>query len=409
MRRVVFLFHRDLRIVDNRGLEVAAALARQHGTQVLPLFIFTPQQVTRNPLKSAPSIQFMLDSLEDLESEIAKQDGVLRFAYGSTVDVLKICMAPGDAIVDVRDYTPFAKQRESDIRAFAEKNDIQYECVDDIYLTTPGTVRTGTGRTFQKFTPFWETARRKPVDKPKRIRVPWWKGRVVLGDAATTLSEMRRTLVPRRLTGVRPGGRAEALTILKHIPTPYEKTHDRLDAPTSHLSAHNHFGTVSIREVYWSTDQDAFRRQLYWRDFYGHIMADFETLYGVGPYEFQAPTRWRKGEKEVFDAWSKAETGVPLVDAGMRELLETGFMHNRARLVVASWLVKDKGVHWRWGERFFAKHLVDYDPAQNMMNWIWVASVLPFASAPFRRHDPERSAEKGDPEGVYREQWSGKK
>jgi deoxyribodipyrimidine photo-lyase len=219
---------------------------------------------------------------------------------------------------------------------------------------------------------------------------------------------MRRKLLGgSRDAGVRRGGRREGIRILAHdIPKHYERDHDRLDAPTSHLSAHNHFGTVSIREVYWATSQEAFRRQLYWRDFYGHIMAGFEDLYGVGAYEFQAPTRWRKGEREVFEAWSKGATGVPLVDAGIREMLATGFMHNRARMVVASWLVKDKGVHWRWGERFFAQHLVDYDPAQNMMNWIWVASVLPFASAPFRRHDPYRSAERLDPEGTYVGMWA---
>ena len=138
--------------------------------------------------------------------------------------------------------------------------------------------------------------------------------------------------------------------------------------PTS--LAHNHFGTVSIREAFWATGQEAFRRQLYWRDFYGHIMAAFEELYHVGVWEFQAPTKWRKGEKEIFTAWSKGQTGVELVDAGIREMLRTGFMHNRVRMVVASWLIKDKGVNWRWGERFFAQHLVDYDPAQNMMNWI---------------------------------------
>jgi deoxyribodipyrimidine photo-lyase len=212
------------------------------------------------------------------------------------------------------------------------------------------------------------------------------------------------------MPAVAEGGRVAGLKCLASVPADYEEAHDLVTAPTSKLSAHHHFGTVSIRESYWNAPLrgqalEAFRRQLYWRDFYGHIMNDFEGLYGVGPYEFQAPTKWRKGEKEVFTAWSKGETGVPFVDAGIHEMLATGFMHNRARLVVASWLVKDKGVNWRWGERFFAKHLVDYDPAQNMMNWIWVASVLPVASAPFRRHDPERSAKKADPEGKYIEHW----
>jgi deoxyribodipyrimidine photo-lyase len=135
-------------------------------------------------------------------------------------------------------------------------------------------------------------------------------------------------------------------------------------------------------------------------------MDAFETLYGVDPYAFQAtgPTQTEK-QARAFRAWCRGTTGVPMVDAGMRELITTGYMHNRVRLVVASWLTKDMGVHWRLGERFFARHLVDYDPAQNMMNWIWVASVLPFASAPFRRVDAYRTAEKYDPDGVYVSRW----
>jgi deoxyribodipyrimidine photo-lyase len=403
MGTVVFLFHRDLRIVDHGGFSAAVEWANTHSAKVLPLFVFTPEQVTRNPYRSPPSIQFMLDSLEDLEAAIREQGGTLRCAYGATVDILG-SIAGLAAVFETRDYTPYAKQREEAIRSFCEREGIVYEAVEDMYLTAPGSVRTGTGRTFQKFTPFWTSAQKRPVPKPRGVASPIaWASRIRISDSVT-LSAMRRKLVPTRLTTVQKGGRTEGLKCV--VPRNYETTHDRLDAPTSHLSAHNHFGTLSIREVYWSTSQEAFRRQLYWRDFYGHIMADFEGLYGVSAYEFQAPKEWRKGEKEVFEAWSKGETGVELVDAAMRELHTTGFMHNRARLVVASWLVKDKGVHWRWGERFFAQHLVDYDPAQNMMNWIWVASVLPFASAPFRRHDPERTAERLDPDRVYRNRWA---
>jgi deoxyribodipyrimidine photo-lyase len=398
---VVLLFHRDLRIVDHRGLEKAVEIARSHSARILPLFIFTPQQITRNPYKSAPAIQFMCDSLADLQNAIERTGGKLRLAYGDTLDVLK-SIKNLVGVVETRDYTPFAKQREANIRGMCEELGCTFESVEDLYLTNPGTVLTGGGKTFQKFTPFWTSAKRQPVPKPRPTpsHIPWVTSAPrILGS--TTLAEIRGP----RLSEVQPGGREEGLRRLASIPKQYSETHDQLAAPTSQLSAHNHFGTISIREVFWATDQEDFRRQLYWRDFYGHIMAAFEDLYGVGPYEFQAPTGWRKGEKEIFMAWSKGQTGIPLIDAAMHQLLRTGFMHNRARMVVASWLVKDKGVHWRWGERFFAQHLVDYDPAQNMMNWIWIASVLPFASAPFRRHDPTRYAERFDKSGAYQEKW----
>ena len=194
---------------------------------------------------------------------------------------------------------------------------------------------------------------------------------------------------------------------------------------TSRLSAHNHFGTVSIREVYWAARDargkhlDEFIRQLYWRDFYGHICYAFNTLYGVNPYDFWTeadtdPERRRKATSPVykdpkilqaFENWTKGKTGAELVDAGMRQLLEEGFIHNRARLVVADYLVKELGVPWRWGERWFAQHLVDYDFAQNFGNWCWVASVLPFSQAPFRRHIPDRIQERLDPDRIYTERW----
>ena len=403
MSRVVFLFHRDLRLVDHTGLERAALIAKELRAEVIPLFIFTPQQVTHNPYKSSPAIQFMCDSLAELEADVKRAGGTMRFAYGDTIAVLRSIKDLG-AVLETRDYTPFAKERETAIRNFAAERGIVYEAVDDIYLTTPGSVKTGGGRTYQKFTPFYDAVKEHPVPKPRAAAaIPWYRGRIVL-EGAVTFKEMQKRLVHRNPM-VQPGGRSEGLRRFAAIATDYEAAHDDLGRESPQLSAHHHFGTVSIRESFWASNNVAYRRQLYWRDFYGHLMADFETLYGQSPWEFQAPTKYQKGEKEVLEAWERGETGVALVDAGIRQMLQTGFMHNRARMVVASWLVKDMGVQWRWGERFFAQHLVDYDPAQNMMNWISVASVLPFGSPPFRRHDPEASAKRLDKAGVYRERW----
>jgi deoxyribodipyrimidine photo-lyase len=380
--RIVFLFHRDLRLVDHRGLERALEIAKD-GVEILPLFVFTPDQVSHNPYKSTPAIQFMCDSLAELEADIKKAGGRLRFAYGDTVTVLA-SIAHLAGVLETRDYTPFAKKREAEIAAFAASRGILYEAVDDLYLTTPGTVRTGSGRIYQKFTPFYEAAQHTPVAKPRpAVAVPWHKGRLTM-EGAVTLKEMQERLVGTRNSNIQPGGRSEGLRRFAAIPVDYEVAHDRLDRPSPQLSAHHHFGTVSIRESFYASNNAAYRRQLYWRDFYGHLMAFFEDLYGQNPWEFQKPPAWRKGEKEVLEAWQRGETGVALVDAGIRQMLTTGFMHNRARMVVASWLVKDMGVHWRWGERFFAQHLVDYDPAQNMMDFSSICSsirVTPFPSA----------------------------
>jgi deoxyribodipyrimidine photo-lyase len=415
MSLCVMLFHRDLRIIDHRGLEAAAKTSHP----VLPLFVFTPQQVTSNPYKSIPAIQFMLESLEDLDGELRKHYGVgLTVAYGKTDDILSAIQrkVPIAALVETADYTSYAKRRTSELGKWCENTGAEFIQVHDSYLQEPGSILNKSGRTFQKFTPFYETARFKHIDSP-RTGTPKCKmykfsskskgTRKIAFSGHTNLETMFRRLVPTPNPDLAThGGRSVALELLKHLPSNYVKTHNIPSISTSMLSAHNHFGTVSIREVYAAADgMTEFRRQLWWRDFYGHIMNDFETLYKASPYEFQ--TKWSDSAAadEAFEAWKRAKTGVPLVDAGMTQLLKTGYIHNRVRLAVSSWLVKEKHVHWRRGERFFAQHLVDYDPAQNMMNWIWVSSVLPFASAPFRRVDPVATAKKFDPDNEYINTW----
>lgn len=416
----IYLFHRDLRFPDSNGLHAAADLKYP----ILPLFIFTPTQVSEsNPLKSNNSIQFMLNSLQDLEKQISDDGGKLYFAYGDNVQILKSLKSKVkiNALVETNDYTPYALKRSKSLKAFCEVNAIIYKTVDDIYLSAPGSVKNGSGKTFQKFTPFYEKVRHSKIPVPRATPALKW-ARLRMGGGGTRKLRLRQGLLPlslirKRLLPVEnseiavKGGRTEGLHLLKHLPDDYEKTRDIPSIPTSMLSAHNHFGTISIREVYHAAKgKSEFIRQLWWRDFYGHIMADFEALYKTGPYEFQATAHHQsEAAEKAFHDWCTAKTGVPLIDAGMNQLLKTGYIHNRVRLAVASWLVKDSKVHWRKGERFFAQHLVDYDATQNMMNWIWVASVLPFASAPFRRIDAYKTAERFDPDGAYVRKWSGEK
>lgn len=411
----VYLFHRDLRLIDSNGLEAAAKL----NAPVLPIFVFTPAQVSeKNAIRSLNSIQFMIASLAELESDIRSDGGKLYFAYGETVDILRLLAKriKIGALVETADYTPYAKQRTVALTTFCKSIGASYVGVDDSYLCAPGTILNKSGKTFQKFTPFYNAAYRKSIPHPSdKAKLSWHVLRS--GGGGTRKVRMRRGFAPLSLLRKRllpteneelavKGGRSEGLKLLKSLPRDYSKTRDMLSFPTSFLSAHNHFGTLSIREVYYASDDVEFRRQLWWRDFYGCIMADFDALYGVGPYEFQSSWAPQGAEKDaVFRSWCAGKTGVPLVDAGMRQMLRTGYMHNRARMACASWLVKEKGVHWRRGERFFAAHLVDYDAAQNMMNWIWIASVLPFASAPFRRVDPISTAKKYDPDGAYVRTW----
>jgi deoxyribodipyrimidine photo-lyase len=218
-----------------------------------------------------------------------------------------------------------------------------------------------------------------------------------------TIDEMRKKLVSKSNPDLHvKGGRKEALSFLAHMPKNYTKERDVPSIPTSNLSAHNHFGTVSIREVYWGLDNLEFRRQLFWRDFYGHIFDKFEDLYGFNPTTFQKePQPGWSSDRAEFKKWTDGKTGHSIVDAAMLQLKKTGYIHNRPRLIAATYLCKELKIHWRWGEWHFATHLVDYDFAQNFCNWCWTASALPFSSAPFRTLKPDVQLKKFDPDLVY--------
>lgn len=418
MSILIYIFHRDFRLEDHNGLFFVKELLKQPGyedCQVLPLFIFTPEQVSlKNPYRSLHSIQFMIESLMELNTRFRELGTRLFCFYGMNLEIIEHLFAtsgsPIKAVCETKDYTPFAKQRESDFRQWCMLRGVSYFSPEDVYLTNPGTVLTGGGKTFQKFTPFWEAARKKPVAQPRGpITLPWFSSRHLL-QKEVHLTAMRKKLVPYENLRLHvKGGRSEGLSLIKKLPVSYDKTRDYPNHETSNLSAHNHFGTVSIREVYWAGRAKKikeFVRQLYWRDFYGHIMNSFEDLYGEHPFEFmkEASSGW-KTDRKGFEDWCNGKTGHELVDAGMRQLNSTGYIHNRVRLVCASYLAKDQKIHWRWGERYFATKLVDYDVTQNMMNWIWVSSVLPFASAPFRRLDPEVQADRINDMRQYRAKW----
>lgn len=403
----IYIFHRDLRLADNRTLEAAVAKARELGCKLLPVFIFTEVQVTeKNRFKSTNSIQFMLESLADLDKATGRH---MNFWFGTNqAAALKKYLGAelADAhIFETADYTPFAKDRQAATEALVPKGN--YNLVHDTYLTEPGTILTGGRKMFQKFTPFWNAAKAKSVDRPKPAptRIPWAARR----SDSLSLHEVAERIDLEANPDIHVhGGRTQGLKLLSRIPRNYAEIHDVPAERTTDLSAHHHFGTVSIRETFWAADGiPELQRQLYWRDFYGHICAAFEDLYGESPYQFQAGGHepgW-KYDKAAFNRWARGETGVPIVDAAMHQLLKTGYMHNRARLIVSNYLVKDQKIYWRWGERFFAQHLVDYDFAQNFGNWAWVASVFPWSQAPFRSLKAERQAERFDRDERYVKRW----
>jgi len=408
-RIVLHLFRRDLRLLDNTALEEVRSAARVHLG-----FVFDHRQVGDNPYKGETSLSFMLDALVDLAREIEGSGGVLNFWVGDPAEVLESILT-AHKITEVSvsaDYTPFSKSRDEAIAKICEKSGVSFKSYHDALLTTPGQFLTKQGSFYKIFTPFYNAASRAIVALPApRKSFENFSPKLLQGAVAE---------IPKRLLGVKrqpqwySGGREAGLSLLKKFVSiaDYKKEHDFPSAlgGFSCLSSHNKFGTLSIREVYAAaaqlgrTDREAFVRALYWRDFFTLVLDANPHVLGSAYNSVYNNLKWENDETR-FERWCEGQTGFPLVDAGMRELNATGFMHNRVRMVTASFLVKCLHIDWRWGEKYFAQRLVDYDPAVNNGNWQWIASTGCDAQPYFRIFNPWIQQKKFDPEALYIKKW----
>jgi len=402
----IFLFHRDFRLEDHRPLQTAL----DYG-EVLPIFIFTPEQVGKKAMiKSERSIQCMITGLKELDEELNKRyKSSLCLIYDDTIDALENIYKniKFTALFETKDYTPYAKLREERIQKFCDKHNIHFEAIDDIYLFPPGSIRTGNGKIYQKFTPFYEQVIKRKVDEP----IGFVKGVFAKESTAKKLSNttLNKIFPKEKLERLYKGGRKEGLKLLMDIPENYGETRNMMAIPTSGLSVHHHFGTISIRETYYIAKKmrgmNEFIRQLIFRDFYGHIMAYFEELYGSNAIEFQS--KWPKLTKEQeknFEAWSSGTTGIDIIDAAMNQLNNGGWVHNKARTLVANYAVKTLKLPWRLCEQYYANHLLDYDFTQNMFGWMNYIN-MPFSEPPYRIYNPDSFVKKFDPDETYISEW----
>jgi len=403
----LFIFRRDFRIVDNNGLNVLSKMCKN----VYTIFIFTPEQVgSGNNYKSHNSVQFMIESLADLASEIKKQGGQLHTFYGKNTKVLADCIKAWNinAVGFNVDITPYARERDDSITKMCEKMGVDVVKEHDYFLHPPGSIKTGTGEPYQKFTPYYETA--------SKIKVPSPIGKKQLPlktNAANVPNKISLEQAMKKFTTINPnilvhGGRPEALQLLSRAVrtiTNYNAIHNDLSLKTSELSASIKFGCISIREAYKAFhDKPGIIRQLYWRDFYANIMYEFPRVLGHSLKQKYDKIHWHHNSK-LFKAWCEGETGYPIVDAGMRQMNITGYMHNRARLIVASFLVKTLLIDWREGEEYFAQTLTDYDPSNNNGNWQWISGGGADSQPYFRVFNPWRQAESYDPKCEYIKKW----
>ena len=405
----LFIFHRDFRISDNKGLIEASKKCKNLHT----CFIFTLDQVTsKNKYKSENSIQFMIESLKELEKTINENNGKLHIFYGEQISILNNLIKNLDlqGIYFNKDYTPYAKNREEKTKNLCLKNNIECESFLDYYLYEPGEIVTSTGGYYKKFTPFYNDVLHKkvmPISKSKinnfsKINKSF-SFDFDLDSAINKFINVNNNILVN-------GGRTNALKKLKQLKTNqknYGVDRDIFSYETTRLSAYLKFGCISVREMYFNLKENNFRellRQLIWREFYAHVLHAYpEVINGSYQTKFKK-IKW-KGTQRQLRLWKDGKTGYPLVDACMNEMNTTGYMHNRGRMVVANFLIKVLLIDWREGEKYFAQKLTDYDVASNNGNWQNISSTGVDMNPYFRYMSPWIQSKKHDPNCAYIKKW----
>ena len=406
-KRALHVFRRDLRIHDNTALNAALTAA----DEVVTCFIFNDSQVAPHKHRSTNGLCFMIESLEELSEEISSHGGKLLFFHGDPYEVIEQAISEMniDAVYFNKDYTPFSRKRDEAIGESCSRRNVACHQFSDALLREPATFGKDDGRPYTVYTPFFKRASKDPVEKPARLAKGSWCAPRVGMKTVSPRDFWPEESAPERAS---KGGRSLALTILNGVES-YRHYEEERNIPalkgTTLLAAHNKFGTVSIREVYHAVADTlgvghTLIREIYWRDFFTHIAWHFPHVFGHAFYRHYDALEWSKDMK-LFNAWCEGRTGFPIVDAGMRELVTTGFMHNRVRMIVASFLVKDLHLSWRWGEAFFASHLTDYDQAVNNGSWQWAASTGCDAQPYFRIFNPWLQQKRFDPDCVYIKRW----
>ncbi|WEK35835.1 MAG: deoxyribodipyrimidine photo-lyase [Candidatus Pseudobacter hemicellulosilyticus] len=400
MKINLFWFRRDLRLDDNAGLYHAL---RQE-LPVLPVFVFDTAILDQLEDKADRRVEFIRAALEEMQEKLVKKGASLLVIHGSPQQAFEKITAAYDVqeVFTNHDYEPAARERDQAIRDFLKTKNIAFRTYKDQVIFEKQEVVKDNGEPYTVFTPYskkWLAALTDFYAKPYPTRK----------YHSNFLQSKPHRIPSLKALGFTPVDKPfPARQLDTDIVAHYDKTRDIPGIRgTTRMGLHLRFGTVSIRAlVKRSQDLNAtFLKELIWRDFFQMILWHFPHV-GKGK-AFRADydnIQWRYSEPD-FERWCQGQTGYPMVDAGMRELNETGFMHNRVRMVVASFLAKHLLIDWRWGEAYFAVKLLDYDLAANNGNWQWAAGSGCDAAPYFRVFNPALQAKKFDPDGKYIRKW----
>jgi deoxyribodipyrimidine photo-lyase len=405
----LFIFRRDLRLEDN----IALIKALESSEKVIPIFIFTIEQIDKNKFRSDNAVQFMIESLSELNLELNKKNSRLFYFHGDYKKIIKeiIKREKIDAIYFNKDYTKYAVERDNNINKIAEVNKIKCISFHDTSLTDITTIKTQGGTPFVKFTPFMNAAKKLTVVKQTKNKHKnyYSKNNIIKGEYNDDVNKFMKKYNENIFVH---GGRKNGLIKLKESKNQksYESTHNSLDHNTTGLSAYIKFGCVSIREVYYTFKKNLgsksdLIKQLYWRDFYYSIALNYPIIFeGKAIKQNYDKIKWLYND-EHLKKWITGTTGFPLVDAGMRQLNTTGFMHNRTRLITSNFLMKVLRLNWHLGEMYFSKKLVDCDASLNTGNWSWSAGGNADSQEYYIIFNPFRQSYSHDKDCVYIKKW----
>lgn len=395
----VFWFRRDLRVFDNTGFHQAL----ESGLPVLPLFIFDREILDLLPDPQDRRVEFIHNALGDMKAKLEENGSSLRVEYGKPMEIWTSLLEEYEIekVFTNHDYEPYAKERDQEVRKLINGKGIGFFTFKDQVIFEKEEILTGQGKPYTVFTPY-----------SKKWKAQLTQDHIASRPSQTLLDNCLKTdAIPFPALGdmgfEAVGDPFPDKTVDPRLLKAYA---DQRDFPakngTSRLSVHLRFGTVSVRRlVKLAMDtSETWLNELIWREFYQQLLWNFPHIAerAMKPAYDRIPWRYAP---EDFQRWCEGKTGYPMVDAGMRELNATGFMHNRVRMVVASFLTKHLLLDWRLGEKYFADKLLDYELASNNGGWQWASGSGADAAPYFRIFNPESQFKKFDPKGKYVKEW----
>ncbi len=395
----LFWFRRDLRLHDNVGFYHALS----SGRPVLPLFVFDKDILDKLSDPADARLSFIHKTVLQMQEQLQAKGSTLLVQYGTPAEVLEELarLYNISAVYTNRDYEPYALTRDAAVAKLLGQKGIAFKTFKDQVLFEKDEILSKTGQPYKIYSPYKKAWLQRHKEQPVQPYLSEEKLQHLLPHAPTatpSLEEMGFT--PSEIAVPTP--RLSAAVLQAYAET---RNLPALDA-TSRLSPFLRFGLVSAREAVAkaAAHNEVWLQELIWREFFMQLLFHFPQTATDSFYPKFRAIAWRNDEAE-FERWCTGTTGFPLVDAGMRELNATGFMHNRVRMVVASFLIKDLLIDWRWGEAYFAEKLLDYEMASNIGNWQWAAGTGPDAQPYFRVFNPDNQITKFDKAYTYIRRW----